>query len=111
MSDDSHDQPPNDLPENLGPKDKSIAPAVSVGAAIAGGGCLAIGCGGIVLLGSIFTFFGDLMSGGQVPGHGQDEINSSMNNLGTSSGIMTFGLIALIGGIVYAVVKAANKKK
>lgn len=106
-------EPTSEMPSEEGaeknPSDSKNR-GIATGATIAGGGCLALGCGGIFLIGSLLIAFGDMISGAQVPGRGQDEIDSSLAGLGGASGLITIGFLAVIGGITYAIYKATKKK-
>ena len=70
-------------------------------------GCLGVGCGGMaigltILMGSLLLLLGDLMSGGQVPGHGQSAINSSISGVNTGAELFALAiLVALVGGIIW----------
>ena len=82
---------------------------MAIGLAAGAGGCL-IGALAIVAIPILlFVILGDVMSGGQVPGHGQSEINHTASSFGS---ILTFGILGLglaIVGFVYAFSKRKKK--
>ena len=89
-------------------KKLSTGQKVAIGVGAGAAGCLVAIVGIIVVTISALTILGDLFSGGQVPGHGQADINQAASNI---SGVGTLFALLAGAGVIAAFVWLANRKK
>jgi hypothetical protein len=69
-----------------------------------GGVLVSLYCLGQIAASSV-ELFGDVMSGGMVPGHGEEAINSSVSTISVTPMFLTIGLVSAVVGLVLLVSK------
>jgi ABC-type Fe3+ transport system permease subunit len=95
-------------PDDSGPKPPSN-PRRSWGWGLLSGGCLTAFIAYGTVAASSVVLIGDLMSGGMVAGHGQDEINRTAVSLAVAPIFLVLGIAAALVGLVL-LVKSKSKK-